>query len=158
MSQISAGTPLSQRVIFNSGQVDFGSNRLINLDNVAIEITVADAQLRRLNSIKMAALKRRTFSVTLRGKVKSFNKEMFTTYFGESSVDGTGTLITFKDGQQSTLNPVFTALVDDDALKPFQCQFTDAVITAMPISTALEEYGEVDFEMIARDVSVFNFE
>lgn len=158
MPLISGGTPLSSRVTFNSGYVDFGNNRIVNLDNVKIETTVTDAQLRQLNSIKMAALKRKSLTVKMTGKVKSFNREMFETYFGSSSTDGSGTLISFFDGQQTTLNPVFTAYVDDLANKPFQCQLTNAVILAMPVTASIENYGEVDFDMIATDIKIYEQE
>lgn len=111
MSFIPRNTEGSARIIFNSGSLDFGTFGVVNLENVAIEPSVAEAPLRKLNSIKMAALKRKTFQVSLRGKVKSFNKEVLTDFFGESASDGTGTMITFKDGQQPELNPIFTAFV-----------------------------------------------
>ena len=148
----------SQRVTFNSGYLDFGTFGVVTLDNVKIEITVSDKQLRVLNSIKIASIKRSTFTVKLTGKVKSFNKEAFCDYFGTSSVDGSGTLISFKDGQQSSLSPNFTSYVDDNLAKPFQCQLTGAVILSMPISASIENYGEVDFDMIATDINIFDAE
>jgi hypothetical protein len=156
---IALASELSQRVVFNSGHVDFGTDfGIVNLESVTIETSVAEKQLRRLNSIKMAALKRATFQVTLRGKVKSVNRDVFKKFFGESSSDGSGTMIRFHDGQQDTLNPIFTAYVDDDTNKAVQFQFTDAVIRTMPLNAALEEYAEVDFEMVARDLKVWMFE
>jgi len=148
----------SQRVTFNNGYMDFGTFGIVTLDNVKIEISVSDKQLRVLNSIKVAAIKRSTFTVKITGKVKSFNKEAFCDFFGASSVDGSGTLISFKDGQQATLAPVFTQYVNDDVTKPWQCQFTNAVILSMPISASIENYGEVDFEMIATDINIFDVE
>jgi hypothetical protein len=158
MPLITVKTPGSQRITFNSGYLDFGNFGVINLDNVKIETTVTDTQLRQLNSIKMADLKRKSLTVKLTGKVKSFNKEMLATYFGTSSVDGSGTLISFKDGQQATLNPNFTAYVDDDVTKPFQCQLTNAVILSMPITASIENYGEIDFDMIATDIKIYDAE
>jgi hypothetical protein len=158
MPFISGGTPLSTRVTFNSGYVDFGSNRIVQLDNVKIETTVSDAQLRQLNSIKMAALKRKSLTVKMTGKVKSFNKEMFATYFGTSAADGSGTLISFFDGQQTSLNPVFTSYVDDNNSLPFQCQLTNAVILSMPVTASIENYGEIDFDMIATDIKIYDQE
>ncbi len=157
MPYIPPSTLLNSQISFNSGQVDFGNNRLIQLDNVKLEVTTADKRLSQLNSIKASALKRATFTVKLSGKVKSFNKEMFETYFGVSSQDGSGTLISFYDGQQSTLNPVFTAIINDDSNQPFQCQLSNAVITSMPVTTSMENYGEVDFALTAVDVTIYNY-
>jgi hypothetical protein len=158
MPLIPGGAPLATRVTFNSGYVDFGSNRIVQLDNVKIETTVTDAQLRQLNSIKMAALKRKSLTIKMTGKVKSFNREMFETYFGASSTDGSGTLISFFDGQQTTLNPNFTSYVDDDNAKPFQCQLINAVILSMPVTASIENYGEVDFDMVATDIKIYDVE
>jgi hypothetical protein len=59
----------------------------------------------------------------------------------------------------SNLNSIrFSPLSFDDTNQPFQCQFIDAIIRSMPITAALEEYGEIDFEMIARDVKIYTEE
>lgn len=158
MPLIPVSSPLSQRVTFNSGYLDFGAAGIISLDNVKIETTVTDKQLRQLNSIKMAALKRSTLTIKITGKVKSFNKEAFASYFGASSVDGSGTLLSFLDGQQTSLNPNFTQYVDDNLSKPFQCQLVNAVILSMPITASIENYGEVDFDMIATDIKIYDGE
>jgi hypothetical protein len=158
MPLITPGTPVTERIFFNTGYIDFGLEQLVNVDNVTVEITFSEKELRRLNSIKMASHKRATFKCSLRAKLKSVNKEVFAVIFGTSAPDGSGTLITVKDGQPDELNPVFTGYIDDDPSKPVQFQFTDAVCTAMPLAATLENYGEVDFTMEARDVSVFYFD
>jgi hypothetical protein len=159
MPLISPGTPVTERLLFNSGYIDLGSSRLVDVQNVSLEITFVEKELRRLNSIKMAAHKRAGFKCTLKGKVKSINQEMLAAAMGTSAADTpTGTLITVKDGQQTTLNPNFTGYVDDDAAKPIQFQFTDAIFTRLPTNANLEDFGDQDFELSARDVSVFYFE
>jgi hypothetical protein len=155
MPLIAGGTPLASVVTFNSGYLDFGNDRVANLDNVKIETTVTEAQLRQLNSIKMVALKRKGLTVKLTAKLKSWNKEPLIDFFGISSSDSGGTLISFYDGQQTTSNPVFTAYVDDLTAKPFQCQLTDAVILAMPLTASIENYGELDVDIIARDIKIY---
>jgi len=150
-----AGTPLANAITFNSGYLDFGNNRIVTLDNVKIEPLVTTAELRQLNSIKMVALKRKGFTVKLTAKFKSWNKEPFIDYFGTSSSDSTGNLITFFDGQQTTLNPVFTAYVDDLTTKPFQCQLSNAVIESLPLTASVENYGEVDVSITAVDISIY---
>jgi len=155
MPQITAGTPLSYAITFNSGYLDFGNNRIVTLDNVKVEPTVTTVELRQLNSIKMASLKRKGFTVKLTAKLKSWNKEPFSTFFGASSTDGTGQLITFLDGQQTTFNPVFTAFIDDNQAKPFQCQLVNAVIESLPLTASVENYGEVDVSITAIDINIF---
>jgi hypothetical protein len=158
MPLIPAGTPVSERLIFNSGYLDFGSSQLVDVDNVSIEISFGEKELRRLNSIKMASHKRSTFKCSLKAKVKSINQEIMALLMGTITVDGSGHLITVKDGQAAQLDPVFTGYVDDDVLKPIQFQFTDAVCTRLPTAANLEEFGEQDIELSARDVSVFYYE
>ena len=155
MPIISPGIPLNTAITFNSGYLDFGNDRIVTLDNVKVETTVTDAQLRTLNSIKMVALKRKSLTVKLTAKFKSWNKEPLIDFYGVSSADSGGTLISFFDGQQTTLNPVFTAYVNDDVTKPFQCQLTDAVILAMPLTASVENYGELDVDIIARDINIY---
>jgi FlaG/FlaF family flagellin (archaellin) len=78
---------------------------------------------------------------------------------GTSAADTpSGTLITVTDGQATTINPVFTGYVDDNASYPIQFQLTDAIFTRFPTSVTLEEYGEQDLELSAIDVSVHYFE
>ena len=158
MPLISTGTPVSERLLFNSGYITFGSNQLVDVDNAVVEITFSEKELRRLASIKMASHKRATFKCGMKAKVKSMSKEVYTAILGTSTVDGSGELITVKDGQPTTLNPIFTTYVDDDVSKPIQFQFTDAVCTAIPLTSNLENFGEVDLTLEARDVSVYYFE
>jgi len=153
----STGTPLSQKVTFNSGYVTFGTSQLVNLENVTIETNFTEKELRVINSIKMATHKRSTFKTSLKGKVRSMNKELLAIITGTSSADGSGTLYTVKDGQQATLNPIFTTYIDDDTTTPkvIQFQFSDAILTTLPLSQATEDFGAYDFELSAIDVSVY---
>lgn len=159
MPLISAGSELTPRLIFNSGYIDIGSDRLVNVDNVSIELSFGEKELRRLNSIKMGAHKRTTFKCSLKAKVKSINQEVFAIVMGASAVDTpSGSLISVTDGQTAQIDPVFTAYVDDDPTKPIQFQFTDAIFTRFPTMANLEDFGEQDLEMSARDVNVHYFE
>lgn len=160
MALIPASTEVTPRLIFNSGYIDIGTSRLVDVDNVSIELSFGEKELRRLNSIKMAAHKRMTFKCSLKAKVKSINQEVMAAIMGTSASDTpSGSLITVKDGQYTAqINPVFTAYVDDDAAKPIQFQFTDAIFTRFPTTANLEDFGEQDLEMTARDVAVHYFE
>ena len=159
MPLITPGTPVSERLIFNSGLLDLGTNQLVDVENITVEITFTEKELRRLNSIKMASHKRGTFKCGLKAKVKAMSKQALTAIMGTAAVDGAGTLITVKDGQYTALlNPVLTIYVDDDVAKPIQFQFTDAIIDSAPITAALEDYGSYDLSFSAIDVKVFYYE
>lgn len=156
MALSSTGTAKTAQYMFNSGYLTIGSNQFVELDNVTVEVSYDTREVRRLNSITMGALKRANFRATLRGKIKSFNRELLGYTFGSSSVDGSGTMYLNKDGQyDTTLNPVFTGYLDESTGKPWQYQFTDAIITSLPLTAAAEEFAELDFELIARDVKVY---
>lgn len=159
MPYITPGTPVTERLIFNSGLLDLGTDELVDVENITVEITFAEKELRRLNSIKMASHKRATFKCGMKARVKAMSKEALGKIMGTSTVDGAGTLISVKDGQYTNvLNPVLTTYVDDDVTKPIQFQFSDAIIITSPVTAALEEYGVIDLDLVARDVSVFYFE
>lgn len=156
MAKLSTGTDLSENFIFNSGYITIGSDRFVDLDNVTIEVSFTTKEVRRLNSIIVGSLKRAGFTTKLKGKIKSFNRQLLGYTFGSSSVDGTGTDYIVKDGQyDTTLNPIFTGFIGDNTLQAWQYQFTDAIITSLPLTAKMEDFDELDFEMVARNVKVY---
>ena len=156
MAKLTTGTALTERFIFNSGYLTIGGDQFVDLDNVSVEVSYDTKEVHRLNSITMGALRRSNFRATLRRKIKSFNRQLLGFTFGSSSVDGTGSHYINKDGQYANaLNPVLTCYIDDLASQAWQYQFTDAIITSLPLTASVEEFGELDFEMIARQVSVY---
>src|SRR5271169_6042631 len=107
MSFVSPGTNVPQRVVFNSGTIDFGNERLVDVDNVSLNLEWTTAPLLVLNSIKPQDLVRHSQKVTMTGKVKSWPAEMQEIAFGVSSA-GTPNEIDTLDGQPSYQNPVVT--------------------------------------------------
>ena len=155
----SAGSPVSERLLFNSGYVTFASNQMVDVDNISLDISFSEKELRALNSIKMTSHKRATLKCGMKAKIKSMSKELFIQTFGATTIDGLGELISVKDGQLTSIsNPVFTAYIDDDVLKPIQFQFSDAVYTANPLTANLESFGEIDFTLTAKDVSIYYYD
>lgn len=155
MALLSTGTDKVTQTMFNSGYLTIGTDRFVELDNISIDLSYDIKEMRSLNSIMIRALKRSTFKCSLKGKVRSFNRELLGYTFGSSSADGTGTMYRPKDGQyDTTLNPIFTGYIDGDTSKPWQYQFTNAVITSMPLASKTEDYGEIDFEIIAASVAI----
>jgi hypothetical protein len=155
MPLIPEGTTIEQRLFFNSGYIDFGSNRLVDVDNVTVETVFSEKELRRLNSIKMSSHKRSTLKCSLRGKTKSINHEVMYKLMGKQTVEVSGRTISVEDGQASALNPVFTTYINDDVNQPVQFQFTDAILTANPTAATLENFGEMDFTLESRDIKIF---
>ena len=102
-----AGNNIAQRVVFNSGTIDFGSNRIVDLDNVSLSVEWTTAGLYVLGSIKAQDLVRHTQKVSLSAKVKSFPAEMQQLALG-SSVAGTPVEIDTLDGQPTFSSPVVT--------------------------------------------------
>lgn len=158
MPIIPPGTPVAERLIFNSGYIDFGSNRLVDIDSATLTIAFTEKDLRILTSIKEKAHRRSTLKVDLKFKVKSMSHEVYAALLGTTTVDGAGELISITDGQAPTLNPVFTTYVNDNNADPIQFQFIDAFVTSIPLNVALEAFGEVDITLNCRDVNIFYFE
>jgi len=157
MPLITPGTPVTERLTFNSGKLDLSSTlEFVDVDNITVDISFTEKELRVINSIKMASHKRASFKCGFKAKIKAMSKEALAVILGASSSDTGGVLITTKDGQYTTaLNPVLTCYIDDDATKPIQFQFTDAIIIASPVTYPLEDYGSYDIDASARDVSVY---
>jgi hypothetical protein len=159
MAMIAVATPVSERLLFNSGVLDLSTYGLVDVENVTVDITFAEKELRRLNSIKMGSHKRATFKCGFKAKVKSMSKEALGLIMGTSGADTpSGTLITVKDGQVTSWNAVLTTYVDDDPLKPIQFQFTDCIAINTPVNSVLEDFGTIDLDVVARDVAVHYYD
>ncbi len=143
---ISPGTPVANRIFFNSGTMDFGTNRIVMLDSITIKTEWSTADLFAVGSIMPQAKNRHTFKCSVTGKVKSWAAEMFSFALG-SSAAGSPNTINPLDGQPTLLSPVFTAY--DANLKEYQYQFTGAIFKSISTAVKMEDYGEFDFEMEA---------
>lgn len=146
-----AGTPVQQRLVFNSGYIDFGSHRLINIDNISLTIEWAITSLYVQNSIKAQDKVRHNQNITLSGKLKQYTPELEQAIFAGSSTESTGeiTLGTL-DGQPSLINPVVT-LFDRNG-KEIQYQLQNAIFKSNMLTTRSESYGEWDFQLEAIDI------
>jgi hypothetical protein len=146
---IAPGTPVPTRYVFNSGQIDFGNNRIVALDTVSFSLEWTDLGLYIMNSIKMADLVRHSQKVTLTGKLKSFPEEMDMIAFGSSNIGSPSSAITL-DGQPTLQNPVVT-LFDRNG-KEYQYQFMNGLFKSTKFTGKAEDYGEWDFELTSIDV------
>lgn len=144
------GTNITQRIAFNSGTLDFGSNRLVQLDscNISIEWSIAD--IYTLGSIKRQDIARHSEKVTLTGKIKSYAPEMEMIALG-SSTTGTPQEIDTLDGQPTLQSPVLT--IFDRNNKEIQYQISGAIFKSTKVATTAENYAEWDFEIEAKDIA-----
>ena len=145
------GTPITNRISFNSGTIDFGNNRLVNVENVDIELSWSTATMYVLNSIKPAALARHSQSTKITGQVKSFSPEMEMLSCG-SSTTGSPQEINTLDGQPTLLNPVITAF--DQNGKKYQYQVLNALFTSSKPSFKEESFTTWDFTIEAVDIQL----
>lgn len=143
------GSNITQRITFNSGTLDFGNARVVDLDNIALNIEWTTAPLYVLNSIKAADLTRHTMKVTMTGKIKSFAAEIDQMAMGSSTI-GVPVEIDTLDGQPTPLSPVATFF--DRNGKEYQYQFSNALFKSYKLNAKMEDYAEWDFEIEARDV------
>lgn len=149
MSFISAGNNNTQRLFFNSGTLDFGSNRLVAVESVTIGIDSTIADIYILGSIKRADIARSTLKVTMAGVIKSYAPEMEQAALGSSTV-GTPQEIDYLDGQPTLLNPVFTTY--DRNNKELQYQLINAIFRSNKLSAKAEVWVQWDFELDAIDI------
>lgn len=146
-----AGTPNTSHIVFNSGTLDFGAQRLVMLDNIAMNIEWTTAPLYVLGSIKAQNLARHSQKVSLTGKLKSFSPSLWAAGAGSSGGSAPITIATL-DGQPALLAPVGTFF--DSAGNEVQYQFVNALFKSMKSSLKMEDYAEFDFELEATDVVI----
>jgi hypothetical protein len=145
------GTNVPTRVSFNSGTIDFGSNRVVDVMNISIEVKWQSAPMYVLNSIKIANLARHSESVTISGEIKSWSPEMEMLSFASSTI-GTPQEIDTLDGQPTLINPVIT-LFDNNG-KEFQYQVLNALFTSDKVGLKAEDYTSWDFTIESIDIKL----
>ena len=151
MAYFSAGTPVPLHVSFNSGQLDFGSNRLVNLDNVKIDYKFSEASFYVLNSIKKAGHARHSLAVTLTAKTHNLSQTVEAMFFGASSSDATTIMNSVLDGQPTYQNPVLTVI--DDSGASHQYQMVSAMLTSDSVNTTNEDYTTWDLTWECTDIN-----
>lgn len=151
---IGPGNSIAQRITFNSGTLDFGGSRLVDLDNVTVAIEWTMNPLYVLNSIKPADYARSQQKVTLTGKVKSFAPEFYNVALG-SSTNGNPQEIDTLDGQPTLINPVLTFF--DRNAKQYQYQISGALFKSYKINAKMEDYADFDFELEAKDLIALDY-
>lgn len=145
-----AGTPVANRFVFNSGQIDFGNERVVAIDNISLTVEWTDMLLYVMNSIKGADIVRHSQKCTLSGKLKSYPLEMEQIALGSSVISVPSNAVTL-DGQPTLQNPVVTLF--DRNNKQIQYQFASALFKSTKFTGKAEDYGEWDFEMTSIDVT-----
>lgn len=146
-----AGTPITARVMFNSGYIDFGSNRIVDLDSASLSLEWTMAPLYVVGSIVPQAYNRHTQKITLTGKIKSFAAEIATLALG-SSAAGTPVGLYPLDGQPTLQSPVAT--FTDANGKEVQYQFTGALFKSWKTNVKMEDYTDFDFELEASSIAL----
>ena len=148
-----AGTPNPNHIVFNSGTLDFGNERLVMVESVDMSLEYTLAPLFVLGSIKPQAYNRHTQKVTISGKLKSFPPALIAMVAGSSSGAAPLNILTV-DGQPTLLNPVATFF--DSANNEYQYQFINAIFKSSKASLKMEDYAEFDFEMEASDLTILS--
>lgn len=150
---IAPGSPSTTYLVFNSGFLDFGNNRILNIDNLKIDYKTTEVSFMVLNSIKKVAHAKSALTVTITGKTKSLSPALEAMFFGASSSDGSTTTFSVLDGQIATqLNPVIT--VYDSNNVEHQYQAINALLTSNSFTTTNEGYAEWDFTLDCIDLNL----
>lgn len=146
-----AGSNIPARITFNSGTIDFGNSRVVEIDNVTLKNEWTLNPLYVLNSIKPQDYARSTQKITITGKIKSFAPELYDVTYGSSTI-GTPQEIDTLDGQPTLQNPVLTFL--DRNGKQYQYQVSGALFKSYNLTAKMEDYAEWDFELEAKDIAI----
>lgn len=144
-----AGTPVTSRVVFNSGTIDFGNTRLVQVDNVSLSLEYTIADLFVLGSIRPADKVRHSQKVVMSGKIKSFPAELEMVAFGSSTLGAQNQANTI-DGQPTLQNPVVTLF--DRNNKQIQYQLSGALFKSAKLTSRNEDFAEFDFDLEALDI------
>jgi hypothetical protein len=137
-------TPVTARVVFNSGTIDFGSNRIVDLDSATLGIEWTMAPLYVVGSIIPQAYNRHTQKITLTGKIKSFAAEIANVALGSSATGNPVTLYPL-DGQPTLQSPVATFF--DANGKEFQYQFSGAMFKSFKTNVKMEDYADLTLSL-----------
>lgn len=146
-----AGSNVPSRIVFNSGTLDFGGNRMVQVDSLNLSMEYSTTLLYVLGSILGQDNVRHTGKATLSGKIKSFSPEADSIAYG-SSVVGTPMELDVLDGQPTLTNPILT--VYDRNSKEIQYQFINALFKSSKAALKNESFAEFDFELEATQAKI----
>jgi hypothetical protein len=148
-----AGTPTPTRVVFNSGFIDFGNTRLVNVDNIKMDYKYTSVRMMALNTIKTVTIARSNQIVTVTGTVDTFSPEMEGLMFASSgATTGSTTTYAALDGQPTLLNPTIT--VYDENNNEYQYQVTGAIFSADTATFTNEQFAKWDFTLDCIDLTL----
>lgn len=148
-----AGTAVPAHIVFNSGALDFGAERQVDIDNITMSLEYTIAPLFVLGSIKPQALSRHSQKVSLTAKLKSMSPGLVAMVAGSSSGSNPLNILTL-DGQPTLLNPVGTFF--DNLGNQYQYQFSNALFKSHKLSAKMEDYADFDFELEASDITILS--
>lgn len=151
MAFVSTGTANPTYIFFNTGTLNFGAERVVNIDNVALTIEYSLSPLYILGSIKPQNYARHTQKVSMSCKIKSFSPGTLAMVTGSSGSASPTSILTL-DGQPTLQNPVATFF--DNLGNEVQYQFSNAIFKSSKLTARAEDYAEFDFELEASDVTV----
>lgn len=149
MPFINPGNNVTNRITFNSGTLDFGNSRIVQIENLTLTVQYSITGLYVLGSIKPQDQVHHTQKVMLSGQMKSYAPEQDMMAWGSSTLGATNQVNTL-DGQPTQTSPVLTMF--DRNNKQIQYQLSGAVFKSTKASAKMEEYTTFDFELEALDI------
>jgi hypothetical protein len=148
----SAGTNTPNRITFNSGTIDFGAMRIVQVDNITVSFEATTNPQYVIGSIKPQALVRHSLKFSLTAKVKSIPAEIEALAWGASSGGVTPVEDYVLDGQPTFQNPVVTLF--DLNNKQYCYQLLNAIWKSDKGNMKMADYSEWDFELEAMDMTL----
>lgn len=152
----SVGTAVTpQQVKFNTGVVTFGSKYLIDVQDIAINMSFTEKLLQAIGSNKSRSIMRTDFKCGASFTVDDHETPLLATFMASSSTDAGGNLYSVLDGQQAALTFTITVYPNNNQSNAVQYQFTNALLTNVSQSQSLQAYGQSKCTIVATDVNVF---
>jgi len=151
----STGTPIGERVLFNTGYITVNGGQLVDVQDITINKSFTEMPLKAMNSIKIRQLRRKDFKCGATFKVAGHQSQTASLFFGGSSAVSGGLSYSVVDGQQSVPTFYITCYADESVSESVQFQFSNAVFTVDNLATSLETFGEHSITVVATDVTMF---
>lgn len=155
MSLISTGTPITAKRLFNSGYITLGTNQLVDVQDIAINLGFDSKELKALNSIVLQAIRRANFKVEVSFNVSGNSSQLTALFFSSSSPSVSGQDFTVKDGQADATTFNITGYVDDDQTKAVQYQIANAMITKSNTTKSLEGFEMTAYTVVGTNITKY---
>lgn len=142
----STGTPIEQKLVFNSAVITINDESLIDVTDLSVTKQFTEKSFYALNSIFKRAIRRSEFQFELGFTIHTSAEVLDDLFFSSSSVvSATEKVYNVKDGQQDDVSNFFvTAYSNEEETEGLQFDVVNPVILNISPSSAAQEFAGYD--------------